>query len=303
MQFGLSLIVRGKDANRLSVRTLAEYAEQHGYASVWSSDHIVIPPVVNTRFPGHADWRFPPHWLDGYLSSLAVLTYVAAMTERVLVGTSALVLPLRNPIELAKHAATTDVLSEGRLVLAVAAGYAQDEFDVLGASFHDRGARTDEYIRICRTMWTHDPASFAGRFYSFDGIHTGPRPVRRPHPPIFVGGWSKAAIARAARLGDGWHPASVPPERLAVLRDELRRALDAEGRSPEMPIWLKSAVSFGGGGGPEVVLAGGPREMVATIHRYERLGVEHIVLDWCPETLTSALATLDRFEREVRPWV
>ncbi len=304
MEFGIALIVRGPDATPASIRTLAEYAEEHGFASVWSSDHVVIPPVVKTRFPGLDEWRFPPHWQERYLSSLLVLTHAAAITERVLVGSSAFVLPLRNPIEFAKQAATLDVLATGRLVLAVTPGYAEDEFDVMGVPFGDRSARTDEYLRICRAMWTHDPASFHGDYYSFEGIRTGPRPVQRPHPPLFIGGWSASAIRRAARLGDGWHPASIAPDRLEPARDELHRSLEAVGRSPDqLPIWVKAPMCSGRTDEPGVTLQGTSGEIVATLKHYEKLGVRHVVLDWSPETLSAAMASLERFEREVRPYL
>jgi alkanesulfonate monooxygenase SsuD/methylene tetrahydromethanopterin reductase-like flavin-dependent oxidoreductase (luciferase family) len=162
VKFGISLVMRGRDATLASAATLGELAEDHGYDSVWVSDHIVIPPKRKTTFPGTADGDFPPSWREGYLESVTTLAWLAGRTHRVRLGTSALVLPLRNPLVLAKQFATVDVLSGGRLSVAVTAGYAEDEFEVIGVPFGGRGARLEEQVRLLQAMWRTDPASFDG---------------------------------------------------------------------------------------------------------------------------------------------
>ena len=263
---------------------------------MWSRRGSPARKTATTR----TDWR------AGYLTSQSVLAYLAAATERVGLGTSALVVPLRNPIQLAKEVATIDVLSGGRVQLGVGAGYAEDEFDVMDIPFADRGRRMDEALRLLRTVWTTDPASFDGDYHSFQGLSCLPHPVQQPHPPLLVAGYGAAAYRRAARLGDGWHPAATAPEALAPMVSALHRELDAVGRSPtDVPVSLKMSVRFTEGP-TDVVnaeLSGTSDGVVRTIERFAELGVELIVLDYdvfrC--TLDGALRMLDRFEREVRP--
>src|SRR6266508_3613197 len=170
MKLGLSVIARGPDATRDSLRTLAGRADAHGYDSIWTSDHFVIPRSARTRFPGTADGEFPPEWRQGYLAAQSILGYLAAFPEPVRIGTSARVVPLRTPIQLAKGVATIDVLSGGRVVLGVAPGYSEDEFDVLRITFAGRGATMDEALRLLRTLCSSDPAEFHGSEFSFAGL-------------------------------------------------------------------------------------------------------------------------------------
>ena len=150
-----------------------------------------------------------------------------------------MILPYRNPVATAKTLATIDVLSRGRVTVGVGVGWLREEFEALGAAdFDRRGAVSDEYLRIFKALWTESPASFAGEFYRFDDVRCLPRPVQKPHPPIWIGGHSKAALRRVARLGDGWHPVganpAVPltPAELRRDLDELYRLTEAEGRDP-----------------------------------------------------------------------
>jgi probable F420-dependent oxidoreductase len=288
------------------LHALARRAEEHGYDSLWTSDHFVVPKVVKTCYPGSADGEFPPEWRAGYLSCQSILAYLAAATDRVGLGTSALVLPLRNPVQLAKEVATIDVLSGGRVQLGVGVGYSEDEFDALGIPFADRGARMDEALQVLRALWTTDPASFSGRHYGFGEVSALPHPVQRPHPPLLVAGFGRAAYRRAARLGDGWHAAGVAPEILAPMVADLRVELDRLGRQPaDVPVSVKMSMRFTDGPA-EVVdaeLRGDADGMVRTIERFADLGVELIVLDYGfdSSTLDGALGLLDRFERDVRP--
>lgn len=299
MDIGISLIMRGAEATRASASVIAAFAEEHGYHSLWVSDHIVIPPIAKTRFPGTPDGEFPPPWRQGYLESISTLAWLAGRTETVRLGTSALVLPLRNPIELAKQLATIDVMSEGRMMVAVTAGYAEDEFDVLHSSFADRGARTEEYVRLLQAVWASDPASFSGEHFAFRDVNVGPLPVQRPRLPVLVGGNTTASIRRAARVGDGWHPSAQGPDQLEPKLDRFHDELSAAGRSAaDVPISIKLPfLSFADTAtGP-----GSPAAWVAAFQRFAELGVSLVVLDYEHERLDFAVDTLQRFEREVRP--
>jgi probable F420-dependent oxidoreductase len=158
-------------------------------------------------------------WLD----PLVVLSMVAGVTERIGLGTSVLVLPYRNPVNLAAEAAALDVLSDGRFILGVGAGWMREEFETLGLDASERGARTDEYIQVLRTLWTQDPASFDGRFVKFAGSVLATTPRTEGGPPIWVGGNTEPGLRRALRHGDGWHGFEVYPEDMPAVREQLER--------------------------------------------------------------------------------
>jgi probable F420-dependent oxidoreductase len=171
--------------------------------------------------------RYPAPFYDPFVT----LGWLAGATTRVELGTTVVILPYRHPLHTARLAANVDRLSGGRFVLGVGVGWARQEFEALGLPFERRGAMSNDYLAAIKTAWTSDPASHEGPFVAFSGVQTGPRPVRAPHPPIWVGGASDAAMRRAVRLGDAWHPIRI---RLPWLRDtglpRLRKIADEEGR-------------------------------------------------------------------------
>jgi len=204
------------------------------------------------------------------------------------------------------------VLSKGRVTLGVGVGWMREEFEALGApEFDRRGAVTDEYISIFKTLWTQSPASFSGRFYRFDALHSRPQPVQKPHPPIWVGGHSKAALRRAARLGDGWHPVGanaavpLPPSELKLLLDELYRLTEAEGRDPKsLTISYKAPVYDVGQrqlpGGGRRPFSGSPAQLAEDIAAFARLGVSEIVFDFRSESLAESLERMESFAPVIR---
>ena len=302
MKVGVSLIVRGNDATQQNLIAMASQAEAWGFDSLWASDHLIIPPLDTSRYPGSETGQFPDSWLQRYFEPLAILNFLAGRTSRVRLGTSVLILPMRNPIEVAKEVAGADVLSQGRILFGVGVGWFKEEFDVLKVPFHERGRRTDEYLQICKTLWTQEPATLQGRYYQFKDARFGPKPVQRPHPPILIAGHSPAALRRAARFGDGWHPFALTPEAFKVVVPQFHAAVKEAGRRPEdIEVSLKVRLRFGDGPAPQPPLHGSPAQVIATIKAYEALGVQHLVLDFVPETIDNVLATMERFAREVRP--
>jgi probable F420-dependent oxidoreductase len=302
MNVGVSLIVRGNDATQQNLIAMATQAEAWGFDSLWASDHLIIPPLDTSRYPGSETGQFPDSWLQRYFEPLAILNFLAGCTSRVRLGTSVLILPMRNPIEVAKEVAGADVLSQGRILFGVGVGWFKEEFDVLKVPFHERGRRTDESLQICKTLWTQEPATFRGRYYQFQDARFGPKPVQHPHPPILIAGHSPAALRRAARFGDGWHPFALTPEAFKAVVPQFHAAVKEAGRRPEdIEISLKVRLRFGDSPDPEPPLHGSPAQVIATIRQYEALGVQHLVLDFVPETIDNILATMDRFAREVRP--
>jgi probable F420-dependent oxidoreductase len=223
-----------------------------------------------------------------------------------------MILPYRNPVLTAKMLATIDVLSNGRLTVGVGVGWLREEFEALAApDFERRGAASDEYLRIFKTLWTESPASFAGEFYRFTDLRCLPRPVQKPHPPIWIGGHSAPALRRVARHGDGWHPVganAAVPLRPAELRDSLEqlfRLTEAEGRDPaaltisfKAPVYDVSAVTLGGA---ERRPFSGTRQQVADdIATYEKLGVSELVFDFRSEHLADTLERMERFAPTIR---
>src|SRR5258705_2260090 len=200
MRYGFYLPTRGQTATPEALETLVQRGESLGFASVMIADHLVFPVTIKSRYPYTVSGDFPGK--GDVLDQLSLMTFVAAKTTRLRLVTSVMIVPYRNPVLTAKALATIDVLSKGRVTLGVGVGWMREEFEALGApEFERRGAVTDEYIRIFKTLWTQSPASFAGRFYRFDALHCQPQPVQKPHPPIWGGGHSKPALRRAARPG------------------------------------------------------------------------------------------------------
>ena len=197
MKAGVNLINFGPGATADSMRRLVEISETLGYHLIMTSDHIAVTADVNARYPAP------------FYEPLSTLGWLAGITEKIEIGTTVIILPYRSPLEIAKTCANIDQLSGGRFILGVGVGWAQGEFKVLNSPFNQRGAITDEYLNAIKLLWTQDVASFDGKYVSFEDVYTAPRPVQDPHPPIWVGGASDAALRRTVKLGNAWHPIRI----------------------------------------------------------------------------------------------
>jgi probable F420-dependent oxidoreductase len=233
VRVGVSLPNVGLDHGKDMLLPVAEAAERLGFDSVWAAHHVTLPYERESRYPyarSGTEVAMSPgmQWLD----PLVTLSLVAAVTDRVRLGTSVLVLPYRNPVNLAAEAAALDVLSAGRFVLGVGAGWMREEFRALGIDPAERGARTDEHVQALRALWTEDPASFSGRFTRFDNVVLATAPRTEGGPPIWIGGNTDAALRRALRHGDGWHGFELYPEDMGGIRERLARAGEEVGRDP-----------------------------------------------------------------------
>lgn len=203
MRIGAKLPNSGALPHELGITTMARRLEAAGFESVWVSDHVVMSSQIDSRYPyaedGAVKWDTEDPWYDAIIA----LAMAAAVTTAVEMGTAVLVLPQRQPVILAKQIASIDRLSGGRFVLGVGAGWMEEEFDALATPFDTRGPRTDEWIDLVRACWTGHPDEFHGEHYDLPaGVVCQPTPARPV--PILVGGTTKAALSRAARLGDGW---------------------------------------------------------------------------------------------------
>jgi probable F420-dependent oxidoreductase len=255
MRIGFSLLNNQGIDDAKAMVDLASQAEALGFDSVWTHDHVFNVGHVFDRIGGRP-----------YYEPLTVLSHVAARTERVRLGTSVLVLPYHNPIRLAKTAATLDVLSGGRLTMGVGVGSIEKETTAMGAPFAERGAFTDEAIAVMRTLWSEEDPKFDGKFWRFTGMKFSPKPLQKPIP-VIIGGISRAAIRRAARLGDGWHPLGLSPEALGQSMATLREEARACGRDvAKIPVSI--AMSLGASTRGRATLGRDPAEIVKNARRW-----------------------------------
>jgi probable F420-dependent oxidoreductase len=221
VRFGLFGVNFGSCADPEIQRHAVVAAEESGFDSVWTGEHVALPVEGN---PVATPAETP------FLDSVVALTRAAALTTRIRLGTGILVLPHHNPILVAKTLASLDVLSGGRVIAGFAAGYAEPEFRALGVRFDRRGAIADEWLRAIRALWTEEIPRFEGRHARFDGIRFEPKPLQRPHPPIVIGGTAAPALARAAREGDGWYGFALTVKRTGAIVTELARLRGELGR-------------------------------------------------------------------------
>lgn len=226
MKFGI--ITMETDPARLS--DIACNADRLSFDCLWVTDHLIFPAEMKSRYPYSSDGASPIRTDASYLDAFSTLSYIAAITQRIRLGMPVYILPLRHPIVTARAAATVDVLSNGRLVLGVGAGWMEEEFRIAGQDFRTRGARMDECVSVMKALWMQESASFNGRFFQFDSARLEPKPVQRPHPPLIFGGESEPALRRAARLGDGWIAMRHTAESVQEPIDRLTRYRQENGR-------------------------------------------------------------------------
>jgi probable F420-dependent oxidoreductase len=236
---------------------VAKAAEEAGFDSVWTAEHVVLPDPQVAASP------IPPQ--TPLLDPAVALAHLAADTRTIRLATGIIILPQRNPVVLAKELASLDVLSGGRLVFGLGAGYLEPEFEAVGATFAERGERTDEYIEAMLALWTQEKPRFEGRFVSFSGIDAQPRPIQKPHPPIVVGGLSPPALRRAVRRGNGWYGFALDLDATAQCVEGLRRAQQQVERGSEL--------------GPlEISVTPSGLLDADTVSRFEELGVDRLVV-------------------------
>jgi len=304
MRYGFYLPTRGRSAEPDALEALVRRGEALGFHSTVIADHVVFPTTITSKYPYTVSGTFPGG--GDALEQLTLMAFVAAKSERLRLITSVMILPYRNPVLTAKMLATIDVLSRGRVTVGAGVGWLREEFDALGATAFDRrGAVSDEYLRIFKALWTQNPASFHGQFYRFDDLKCLPQPVQKPHPPIWIGGHSRAALRRAARYGDGWHPvganpaAMLAPTEFKTLLDELHRLTEAERRDPraltisyKAPMYDEGVAATGGVRRP---FSGTADQILEDIATYAGLGVSELIFDFRSEEPNESLERMERF--------
>jgi probable F420-dependent oxidoreductase len=286
-----------------TITALARRAEALGLDSVWVNDHVVVPsPPAATTEASYAT-RYGEHRGQMLYEPLITLSYLAGATERIGLGVSVYLLGLRHPVLAAKQVVSLDALSGGRAILGVGVGWLEAEFEAVGIPFRQRGARTDDALQILKALCENDRASYDGRHHSIRDMEFLPKPAQRPHPPVWIGGRSDAAMRRAARFGDAWHPSHLTGaelrERIPALRAECERA----GRAPEEVGVTTRRRLLRDGTAEESerdrVLQGGADGIAATIAELEEIGVTHLVVELPGATEQELLENLDWFGAEV----
>jgi probable F420-dependent oxidoreductase len=302
LDFGVHLPHIGHQAGRDTVISFAREADELGFHSAWTSDHIAWPAEVASRYPYTDSGDFPAPFNVPWLDPLGTLIFAAACTERIRLGTTVLILGYRPPVQTAKLIATLDVLSGGRAILGAGIGWMKEEFDALGMPFDHRGARGDEQLEIFETLFTQPLPSYEGRFYRFPAIGFNPRPVNG-HVPVWIGGDSEGAFRRAARYGDAFHTAFTPLPELKHQWERVRQLCDEAGRDPaSISLSVRVYLDFEGMMEPAKSLAGSPEQVLEGIARYREAGVSHILLD--PVAKGGVAGRQDavrRFANEVMP--
>jgi probable F420-dependent oxidoreductase len=311
--FGCTVPTSGAEVDPAALRDVAQAAEGLGFDSLWVSDHLVIPAQIRSTYPYSPNGAFRMGPTAPYLEPLTVLTYLAGCTRRIRLGTHVLILPYRHPLVTAKVVASLDVLSGGRVDLGIGVGWMREEFEALGQTYFERrGAVTDEQIHILRALWTEALPAYDGEFYRFAPLGAQPHPIQRPHPPIWVGGHTRAAIRRTARLGDGWlpigarPPADLPPEEIAAGIRTLHREARKAGRDPAaIRLGFSTGVTLTDTStGAQAVrrpFQGSPEDVAGDIQRYRAVGIDRFVFGFGPGGPAYLTARLRRFAEQVRP--
>jgi probable F420-dependent oxidoreductase len=205
------------------IQTLGSAADERGFHSLWVAEHVVLFDQYASRYPYASDGRIPVGGDAGILDPFPALSFLAAVTRTIRLGTGICLVPQRNPVYTAKEVASVDWLSNGRFDFGVGIGWLAEEFQALGVPFEGRATRCREYLQLMQHCWTDPVSQFEGEFYSLPPCRQYPKPIQQPHPPIYFGGESDPALRRVADLGQGWYPFSIGPDELA----ERLRALDA----------------------------------------------------------------------------
>jgi probable F420-dependent oxidoreductase len=242
----------------------AVHAEELGFESLWRGDHLLLPDRVSSTYPHAAGGAAPFSPSAPLLDVLTLLAYVAHATTTIRLGTGIFVLPLRDPVAVARSVQTLDILSGGRAMLGVGVGWLAEEFELVGKDFRTRGSVTNEAIAVLKTLWTDPAPAFEGRHFRLAGARFEPKPVQRPHPPILAGGESEAALRRAASLCDGWYGHRPAPEEAAAVVARLRALREEHGRA-DAPF--------------EVTIRVRPTVSRDDVRRFEEAGVDRVVAE------------------------
>lgn len=231
MRIGFALPSIGRIATAEAVTTVAQRAEALGFDSLWTVERLLYPVKPQTPYPVTADGSLPEPYRQ-VLDPVETLTFAAAQTKRIALGTSVLDIPYYNPVMLARRITTLDVLSGGRAKLGLGLGWSKDEMEAVGANMKARGAMADEFLQVLKAVWTTNPVEHRGKFYTVPRSYVEPKPAQKPHPPIYLAAFAPAALKRLAVMGNGWNPVAIPVDGMAQMFEGIKRMAREAGRDP-----------------------------------------------------------------------
>lgn len=313
MRFGVNILSRGPMANRAGYKTVAAAAERLGFDFISANDHVVVPADIESRYPYSEEGDWGGRNTGECLDVLSTLAFLAGCTDRLRLLSSVMVVPHRPAILAAKMIATADVLSGGRMVVGCGAGWMREEIEALGvAPYEERGKVTDEFIAAFRSLWTEARPKMSGRYAAFDNVLFEPKPISKPHPPIWVGGESAPAMRRAIKLGDAWYPASSNPanrldtaRRVSDAMAGFRSMCEAAGRNPasiglaHVVLWPVSWVAEDAHSGGRRTFTGSSDAMREDAGLLAEAGVGDVNVSFPAPTVQETVDRMERFAAEV----
>ncbi|MGD9879754.1 MAG: LLM class F420-dependent oxidoreductase [Reyranella sp.] len=313
MQFGFNAPTAGPLAETGKLTRLLVEGEAMGFDYATFSDHVVIPTDIHAIYPYSSSGEFPAGARAERHEQLIEVAYVAAKTNRLRLVLSVMVVPHRPAVLTAKMLSTIDVLSGGRLVVGIGAGWMKEEFEAIGApDFAARGKVTDEYLKAFIELWTKEQPKFAGEYVSFDNIVLAPKPVQKPYPPIWVGGESGPALRRTAALGDAWYPIGTNPAfpldslarfkagvaKLRTMTEKAGRKADAVGLALRCTAYGES-IPTTAGDGQRRLFSGKNADIAGDIRALKEMGVSHLDVGFAGNTVDAMLTEMQRFKKDV----
>jgi probable F420-dependent oxidoreductase len=298
MKLGICVPHYGRPIEVERMLNVVRHAEESGLDSAWVTDHVIVPRDVDVIYR------------EDMLDPMAVLPWLAGVTERIALGTSVVILPYRSPIPLAKLLASVDVLSGGRLIVGAAIGWMEGEFSALNVPFKERVSRSEEALTLMRALWTQERPEIETARHRLSGVQVSPMPLQRPRPPIWIGGGSEGAFRRVARLGDGWHATAATPETFRQGKQAVTRFWKEAGREGE-PEWSMRIPVLVDGVHQWAVdekllrgrhtVRGTARQIAGQLAEYQRLGVSHMALEVSYSVYPAILETIDILAEEIKP--
>jgi probable F420-dependent oxidoreductase len=280
MRLGFALPQMADLAGPDSIVAVARRAEELGFDSLWVLDRILYP--VNPRAPYPAGDGSLPVQYRRVLDPLETLTFASAHTRRVALGTSVLNLPWYNPVLLARRLTTLDVLSGGRLRVGFGVGWSPDEYEAVGTPWHERGKYADEFVRALKTIWTTDPVEFQGAYCRIPKSFIDPKPVQKPHPPIYMAAYTPSAMKRVAKEANGWFPVGIPIPAMSQMFEGIRQMAREAGRDPaQLELIVRANVEFSEANLPDgrADFTGALDQIAGDVAAVRKLGAAELLFD------------------------
>jgi probable F420-dependent oxidoreductase len=314
MEFGLHVGTRGAAGKPEGLRTIALTAQALGFAHIGLSDHVVIATDVDSWYPYTDNGKWFAQDSGYCLEQISLLNFLAACTESIRLLSSVMVVPYRHPVLTAKMLATADIMSNGRLTVGIGAGWMAEEMRLLDTPpFAERGKVTDEYIQAFRNLWTTSEPEFHGKYVDYDHLKFEPKPVQKPHPPLWVGGESRPARRRAAHLGDAWYPVSNNPgarmdtaQRFGNAFDNVRQMAAEAGRDPTNIHAALLAIGYrleadAGSGTERRIFTGSAQAIIDDIGQYRDRDLKHMIISFESDDLHQSIDTIEAFAAQIMP--